>query len=264
MKIKTVLILILVSATTVHAKKSLFDKNKTLVKSLETIYVLTDTTLIEDMPDKTVGMNLEYNQNLGKELFINLMELFKGTLKTQFIHSIATVGLYESDNVYIPDYLDSSHKIMLPVIDESIKNPEKDAFLHELNPLVDRSYAIVKTRKEKRNYLEVMSDKDFTRIQRLGLRQSEAVLLLIATGVKIPTKKSIGQAVATTILTLGLYTGWQMSANNFNAVLISHDGQLLWTSAYFKGGKVTKDKKQESFLRHLFKTFPVKLKKNRK
>jgi hypothetical protein len=264
MKFKTALILILISTTTVQAKKSVFDKNKSSVKSLETIYVLTDTTMIEDMPDKTVGMNLEYNQNLGKELFTNLVELFKGTLKAQFIHSISAVGLYESDNVYIPDYLDSSHKIMLPVIDESIKSPEREAFLHELNPLVDRSYAIVKTRKEKRNYLEVMSDKDFTRMQSLGLKPGEAVLLLIATGVKIPTKKSVGQAVATTILTLGLFTGWQMSANNFNAVLISHDGQLLWTNAYFKGGKVTKDKKQESFLRHLFKTFPVKLNKKRK
>lgn len=264
MKIKTILILILISTTTVHAKKSVFDKNKSAVKSLETIYVLTDTTLIEDMPDKTVGMNLEYNQNLGKELFTNLQELFKGTLKAQFIHSLATVGLYESDNVYIPDYLDSNHKIMLPVIDESIINPEKEAYLYELNPLVDRSYAIVKTRKEKRNYLEVMSDKDFTRMQRLELKPGEAVLLLIATGVKIPTKKSVGQAVATTILTLGLFTGWQMSASNFNAVLISHDGKLLWTNAYFKGGKVTKDKKQESFLRRLFKTFPVKLNKKRK
>jgi hypothetical protein len=264
MKFKTVVILIIISTTSVQAKKSIFDKNKAAVKSLETIYVLTDTTLIEDMPDKTVGMNLEYNQNLGKELFTNLQELFKGTIKAQFIHSIATVGLYQSDNVYIPDYLDSSHKIILPVIDESINNSNKDAFLKELNPLVDRSYAIVKTRKEKRNYLEVMTDKDFTRIQRLGLKQGEAVLLLIATGVKIPTKKSVGQAVATTILTLGLFTGWQMSANNFNAVLISHDGQLLWTNAYFKGGKVTKDKKQESFLRHLFKTFPVKLEKKRK
>ena len=264
MKFKIILILILISTTTVQAKKIVFDKNKAAVKSLETIYVLTDTTLIEDMPDKTVAINLEYNQNLGKEFFSNLLELFKGTLKAQFIHSIASVGLYESDNVYIPDYLDSSHKIILPVIDESIKNPEKDAFLHELNPLVDRSYAIVKSRKQKRNYLEMMFDKDFTRIQRLGLKQGEAVLLLIATGVKIPTKKSVGQAVATTILTLGLYTGWQMSANNFNAVLISHDGKLLWTNAYFKGGKVTKDKKQESFLRHVFKTFPVKLKKQRK
>lgn len=264
MKIKITVIIMLFAITNVQAKKSIFSKNEATVKSLESIYVLTDTTLIEDMPDKTVGLNLEYNQKLGKELFTNLLELFKGTLKAQFIHSIATVGLYESNNVYIPDYLDSSHKIILPVIDESIKNPEKDAFLHELNPLVDRSYAIVKTRKDKKNYLETMIDKDFTRIQKLGLKQREAVLLLIATGVKIPTNKSVGQAVATTILTLGLYTGWQMSANNFNAVLISHDGQLLWSNAYFKGGKVTKDKKQESFLRHLFKTFPVKINKKRK
>ena len=264
MKFKAILILIIISTTTVQAKKSVFDKNKAFVKSLDTIYVLTDTTLIEDMPDKTVGMNLAYNQNLAKEIFTNLQDLFKGTLKAQFIHSIATVGLYQTDNVYIPDYMDSSHKIMLPVIDETIKNPEKDAFLYELDPLVDRSYAIVKTRKEKGNYLEVMADKDFTRMQRLGLKQGEAVLLLITTGVKIPTKKSVGQAVATTILTLGLFTKWQMSANNVNAVLISHDGQLLWTNAYFKGGKVTKDKKQESFLRSLFKTFPVKLNKKRK
>jgi hypothetical protein len=166
--------------------------------------------------------------------------------------------MYQPDNVYIPDYLDSEHKIILPVMDETIVNPDRDEYVQVLNPLVDRSFAIVRSRKERKNYLATMFDKDFTRIQRLGLKPGESVLLMMASGTKVPTQKSVEQGIATAILTLGLFSKWEISANQFNAVLISHDGKLLWTDAYFKEGKVTKDKKQKSSIRRLFKRFPVK------
>jgi len=245
-------------------KKDPFAVNKEVIKSLQTIFVLTDTTLVEDMKGKQIGLNVAYNQNLGHELFANLVEYFNHSINAKLIHSLASVGLYQPENVYFPDYQDINNQIILPVLDDTILNPDADAYRQVLNPLVDRSYATVKTRKERKKYLAAMSEKDFSRIQSLALQQGEAVLLIIATGIKIPTKKSVGQAVATTILTLGFVTGWQRSANQFNAVLISHDGQLLWTDAYFRGGKVSKDKRQESFIKRLFKSFPVKPQKKKR
>jgi len=260
-KILTIILMIFLSSA--NAKKSHFTGNEEAIKSLQTIYVLTDTTLVEELKKNQRGLNLAYNQNLGKELFANLVKYFDGLINAELIHSVASVGLYHPENVYLPDYLDSSHKIILPVIDETIINSDVDEYIQVLNPLVDRSFAIVKSRKERKNYLDTMFEKDFTRIQRLGLQQGESVLLIIAAGTKVPTQKSVEQGIATAILTLGLFSSWEISANQFNAVLISHDGKLLWTDAYFKSGKVTKDKKQKSFIKRLFKHFPVKMNKRK-
>ncbi len=245
-----------------HTKR-LFKENKETIKSLSNIYVLSDTTIVEDMPNNKVGLNIEYNLNFGISLFNNLQKYFKNKVPAQLIHSVNSIGLYEQDNVYIPDYRDENNHIVLPLIDKTIKKPIIDNFLIELNPLVDRSHDVSRPTRMHNKYQKKMLEKDFDRIKRLNLNEGDAVMLLVTSGIKVPTKKTVGKAVATTLLTLGLATSIETSAINFNVVLISHDGKLLWAGKSLKTSKSISDKKLLIQLKKLFFGFPIKLEKNK-
>ena len=239
--------------------KKLFKENKELIKSLNHIYVLSDTTIVEDMQKNKVGINIEYNFSFGVSLFKNLQKYFNNKVPAQLTHSINSIGLFEQDNVYIPDYRDENNHIILPLIDENIKKPDINFFLDELNPLVDQSYDVSRPTRMHKKYQKSMLEKDFSQLKKLNLSEGEAVLLLITSGIKVPTKKTIGKAVATTLLTLGLVTSIETSAINFNVVLISHEGKLLWAGKSLKTSKPISDKKLLIQLKKIFFGFPIKL-----
>ena len=259
---KKYLIIILILNLSIVSAKTPFDKNADKIKSLSKIHVLTDTTVLEDMKGKQLGINSEYNLLLGISLFNNLKNLLQMSIDVEFVHSISSIGLYEQDNVYIPDYRDINKHINLPVLDETIDNPLRSEFLHELNPLTDRSFDVSRHTRLHKKYQVKMLDKDFSRVQKLKLKADEAILLLITSGIKVPTSKTVGKAILTGILTLGLVSVIETSATNFNVVLLANDGTLLWAGKSLKAGKSDKDKKQLKLLRKAFKGFPIKLKKH--
>jgi hypothetical protein len=258
---KLLIMSLLCTAGLLSAKENAFTQYKDKVKSLKTIYVATDITVVEDMVKDTVGINLPYNQKVAKEMFANIKQLFANTLDAEFVQVTGSVGMYQPDNVYIPDYSDIDNHIVLPVLNAEIEFARKQEFIAQIDPLIDRSFANTSTKNKKamKKYRLKMLDKDFSRIGRLGLADDEAVLMVITTGIKVPTGKSVKQAVVTGLLTLGFYSGWQNSATQLNTILISNDGTLLWAGATFKAGKPSKDRKQESLLKKIYKGFPVKL-----
>lgn len=255
--------LLLFQFHSVHAKKDEFKNYADQIKALRTIYVVTDTTIVENVEKKKFGLHLPYNQQVGIEMFANIKDFLGKGINSNFIHALSSVGLYEKENVFIYDAEDISNHIVFPVLDKNINYPMLANFKASLDYIVDRTHAWPRTRKEFKKYRSRMLKENFSGVKNLNLTENEAVLVFITAGSKVPTKKSVGEAVASTVLTLGLFTRYSISANQLNAALISHDGELLWANSYFRGGKVTKDKKQESFLRSLFKTFPIKIKKTR-
>ncbi len=257
---KVILIVLILNFSIVNAK-SPFDSHKNQIKSLNTIYVLTDTMVVDDMKGSDVGLETEYNFILGRKLFKNLEYLLESSISADFVHIINSVGLYEKDNVYLLDTKDLATKIILPQIDEEVKIENQESFLKELNPLADRSFDMTRPSRMHKKYQIKMLDKDFSRISRVGLHEGEAVLMLLTSGIKVPGKKTAGKAALVGLLTLGMYVPIEMSATNFNVVLFDHKGQLLWAGKSLKAGKGDKDKKQLKLLKKSFKGFPLKLKK---
>ena len=257
---KIILIIVLFNVTSVLAK-SPFDSQKDKIKSLNKIYVLTDSLIVDDLKGKNIGLNTNYNFALGKSLFKNLIFLLNHSLHAEFTHIINSVGLYEQDNVYLLDSSDLNTKIILPKFDEEVNIENQQNFLNELNPLVDRSFDMTRPAKMHKKYQLKMLEKDFTRISRVGLKEGEAVLMLVTSGIKVPGKKTAGKAALVGILTLGMVIAIETSATNFNVVLIDNKGTLLWAGKSFKAGKGDKDKKQLKLLKKAFKGFPLKLNK---
>jgi len=225
--------ILLFNFSNIQAKKDAFKQNAEQIKALENIYVVTDTTIFEPVDKEKSGLHLPFNQQIG-------------------------VGLYQKENVYTIDAEDINQHITFPVLDERIEYPESLNFKTHLDYIVDRTHAWPRTRKEFKQYRSRMLDENYAGVKELNLSENEAVLILITAGSKVPTKKSVGEAVATTVLTLGLFTKYSISANQLNAALISHNGELLWTNSYYLKSKIHTDFKQEAFLRRLFKTFPIK------
>lgn len=249
--------LILLSSFGVQSKK-LFKENKETIQNLEKIYVVTDITIVEDLPDNKVGINKEYNFKFGENLFKNLKNIFRGKIQSSFIHAVNSIGLYEQNNVFIPDYLDVNKKIILPSFNMKIKNKQDNSFIEVINPLVDKSFDQGRPTKMHKKYQNKMLKNDYTKIKELYLEKNEAVLIIISTGIKVPTKKSVGKAVASTILTLGLFTRIETSAINFNTVLISNEGKLLWAGKSLTTSKSSNDKKLITQLQKIFFGFPIK------
>jgi hypothetical protein len=249
--------LILLSSFGVQSKK-LFKENKEAIENLEKIYVVTDITIVEDLPDNKVGINKEYNIKFGENLFKNLKNIFRSKIQSSLIHAVNSIGLYEQSNVFIPDSLDVNKKIMLPSFNMEMKNELDNSFIEDINPLVDKSFDQGRPTKMHKKYQKKMLENDYTKIKKLNLDKNEAVLIIISTGIKVPTKKSIGKAVASTILTLGLFTRIETSAINFNTVLISNEGKLLWAGKSLKTSKSSNDKKLIIQLQKIFFGFPIK------
>ncbi len=245
----------------IQAKKDQFKQHAEHIKSLENIYVVTDTTIFEPIDKEKSGLHLPFNQQIGREMFVNMEEQLLKRIGANFTHALSAVGLYMKENIYTIDAEDINQHITFPVLDERIDYSESLNFKTHLDYIVGRTYGWATTRKESKQYRSQMLDKNFSQVNELNLSENEAVLILVTTGSKVPTKKAVGEAFASTVLTLGLFTRFSVSANQLNAALISHDGQLLWTNSYYLKSKIHTDFKQEAFLRRLFKTFPVKKKK---
>ena len=242
----------------VQAKKDQFKQHAEHIKALETVYVVTDTTIFEPVDKERSGLHLPFNQQIGQNMFANLEEMLAKRINSRFTHALSAVGLYQKENVYTIDVEDINQHIIFPVLDEGVDYSESLNFKTHLDYIMGRTYAWPRTRKELKQYRSRMLEENYSAVNELNLSENEAVLILITTGSKVPTKKAVGEAVASTILTLGLFTRHSVSANQLNAALISHDGQLLWTNSYFLKSKIHTDFKQEAFLRRLFKTFPIK------
>lgn len=253
-----VVFLLLISSVS-FAKKEYFEKNKSTIESLSKIYVMTDSMIVDDLKGSDVGVEVEYNYQLNELIFSDTKKILDGQVKAELVHAASAIGLHEADNVYVPDSLDLNNKIILPVVNESIGIDRRDEFIQKLDPLFERSHKITQSFKERRNYAPDMKEKSFERVSWLNLQEDEAVLMIIASGLKVPGKKSAGQGIATAVLTLGMFVSFEVSITQFNLVLVNHDGELLWANAKYKQGKPAKKNKPENFMYSALRTMPVKI-----
>lgn len=241
-----------------NSKKD-FQDNKSKIESLQKIYVVTDSLVTDDLKGKDMGVEVGYNYQLNKLIFRDIQKILDGQIQAELVHAASAIGLHQPDNVYVPDSLDLNNHIILPSVDESLVFERRDDFINKLDPLFERSHKVTRSFKDRKTYIPDMMEKSFERVAWLNLEEGEAVMLMITSGTKVPGKKSVGQGVATAVLTLGMFTSFQVSATQFNTVLISHEGELLWANAKFKTGKPAKNKNPENFMYSTLRKMPVKI-----
>lgn len=253
------IILFLINTSLNISAKSPYDNTKSELKSLETIFVITDTTLIEQISKQDYGLNKEYNFEEGKLLFKIIQKTLSKKLNAEFKHSLNTIGLKSADNTYILDSTNPKLRLFLPVIENYIEDSSMQELINIINPIADTSYdSSQPSFGMHKKYQNMMLKSDFSSIKNLKIKENEAVLLLMTSGVKVPTKTSVKGAVATSILTLGLLSVAKVSVTNMNLLLISHDGKLLWSGKVIKKGVLGKEWMQTILFKKTLKKFPIK------
>ncbi len=254
---KIIILLITIFNTSISSSKSLFTNKTNEIKALKSIYVVTDTTMVELISKSKYGLNEDYNLKLGKQLFNVIEKTLKNKTNADFTHSLNTIGLKNQENVYFLDYKDHSKKLYLPLIDKENLFPKSEQFLIETNQIADKAYdSSNPSFGMHKKYQKKMLKNQFLTIKKLGLEDGEAVLILLTSGVKVPTKTTIKGAVVSSILTLGMLTIAKVSVTNMNILLISNKGELIWAGKVLRQGTFGSNWKQTLLFKKTLKGFP--------
>ncbi|MCF6287966.1 MAG: hypothetical protein L3J53_01855 [Proteobacteria bacterium] len=135
-------------------------------------------------------------------------------------------------------------------------------FLDILDPLADTFYdSSNPSFRMHKKYQENIITKDFSSISKLNLKGDEAILVLLTTGVKVPTKTTVKGAVVSSVLTLGLFSVAKVSVTNMNLILVSNKGEILWAGKVLRQGSFGSNWKQTILFNKTLKGFPVKKQK---
>jgi hypothetical protein len=219
-----------------------FSKNKL---SIENVSLLVDVVVLEDITgniDKTdVIINKELGKNFIKEFAsilhdkgyeVNEFYLFSGmqTDKQQTYRVVKSAEEQQLGNDAIP--------IDKPpfYIDERL-NENKGTLISIFDALKNQPP------KKKGESNKIIRD-----VTLLGNNIHWDTLILISLEARnVPIEKQIGQAVLTSLLTLGTVATWQVSTANATLFILKNNGEVIWESQQFiKGGMI-----DERFLKNL-------------
>lgn len=245
------------------AKKPSFKKNKEAIGGIKTIYVVTDSMLMEHYSKQDVGVDQSFNNDLGIQVFKATKDLLSKQIKAEFVHAASAVGLYPEGNLFTVDTRDPQNQIILPAVDESIGIESKMEVIEKIEPLFERMHRFPDTYKKNRTYLPDLVNKSYERVGWLNLNSDEAVLMITVSGLRKKPAGSTGKTVASAVLTLGMGVYIELAIKYFNAALVNADGQLLWAGVSKTGYDFTEYKLKETLYK-MYKSLPYKIKRPRK
>lgn len=256
------LVVLLLTSFVVEAKKVSFKSNKKAIEAIKTVYVVTDSMLMEHYNKNDVGLDPEFNFDIGKQVFKSTKAYLAKHFDAKFIHAGSAVGLYPEGLVYVMDANETDQQINLPAYDKTVGMIDEKQMIEieKIEPLFERMHRMPETYKEKKAFVPDMLEKSYERVQWLNLQPDEAVLMVSATGLRKRPKGSTGKTVAAAVLTLGMGLYIELAPKYFHAGLVDAQGKLLWVGRTDTTKGISQQQIRDSLFK-MYKTLPFKIKR---
>lgn len=220
-----------------------FSKNKL---SIENVSLLVDVVVLEDITGNIDKTDVIINKELGTN-FIK-----------KFVSILHDKG-YEVNESYLFSGMQTDKQLTYRVI----KSAEEKQLESDAIPIDKPPFYIDERLNENKGTLisifdalnnqppkqKGQSNKIIRNVALLGNNIHGDTLILISLEARnVPIEKQIGQAVLTSLLTLGTVATWQTSGTKTNLFIINtKNGEVIWESQQFmKGGII-----DEQFLQNL-------------
>lgn len=229
-----------------------FDIDKSKVSK---IYLIVDCFVLDDVSGQNHAIDVEYNGNICTQLSLSTIREISRKTDIEIMPMTVTTGLQAGIGKYIGATEDEKGPINLPVyFSEAKLDPNYEnifSFVAEkLNVLI---YGF----EHREKYVKSLTKVNYPDMKRIVFKDNSLVMFVLMDGVRVPTDKSVGQGVATTLLTFGMVTAFEHSITSAKAILLNSDGYPVWGDAASKREAVETNNEVISLASSLFRYFPV-------
>jgi len=226
------------------------------------VAMLCDYFVVDDIKGKVDLVDVPRNINAAKGAMdaLDIQLKYKGY--NTVCKEVVSMGLYAKDK-------EKSYKIAK---DKSPTSNEEFEALPEILPpfFVNKTFCdteeksmimsqvIEKLSTYTRNKGEPMGEIPEAKQIQTGYNE-DVILFLLIKGTDVPVGKSIGQAVATAILTLGFLSMAQVSSTTVSLYMVeTSTGKIIWSDSIYSKSKPSSPKTHQRVFTALVKRIPAR------